>query len=184
MDIKNLSLLELQTESMKKDPTTIAMCAALEPLLKQIANDIDKTIIIGDIDNVSEAVLDELAWQWHVDFYEGTAEQKRQLVKNALIIHLTKGTPFAVETLIATIFGQGRVEEWFEYSGQPYHFRVIVDNTSATGEQADKFIRMLESVKNKRSKLDQIVIGMSAEFNIYTAAIVHTGDTLTLRKVV
>lgn len=184
MDIKNLSLLELQTESMKKDPTTIAMCAALEPLLKQIAVSIDKSVIVPDIDNVSEEVLNELAWQWHVDFYEGTVEQKRQLVKNALIIHLTKGTPFAVETLIQTIFGQGRVEEWFAYDGQPYHFRVIVDNISATGEQADKFIRLLDSAKNKRSKLDQILIGMSADFNIYTAAIVHTGDTLTLIQVV
>lgn len=184
MDIKNISLLELQTSAMKKDPTTIALCAALDPLVTFLANSVDKTIIIPDIDHAIEEVLDELAWQWHVDFYEGDIDAKRQLVKNAFIIHLTKGTPYAVETLMQTVFGDGIVQEWFEYGGEPYHFKVITTNQSVTGDQANKFLRLLESVKNKRSKLDEIIISLTGELNIYHGGVVHTGDYMIIEQVV
>lgn len=95
-----------------------------------------------------------------------------------------KGTPSAVEELISTLFDEGRVEEWFEYGGEPYTFRVVTNNSSVTQDRAMEFIKALNSVKNARSWLDRVIITQMEDMQLYFAGIVHTGDNLTIRQVV
>jgi hypothetical protein len=44
--------------------------------------------------------------------------------------------------------------EWFDYGGEPYHFKIVTSDTSAKDNPA--FMRALNSVKNARSHFDGI----------------------------
>lgn len=186
MDLNNIDLLVLQTKSMQNDRTTIGFCDALTPQLNTVSNQIDSILIYSNIDGLSNEVLDILAWQFRVEWYVATAniEVKRKLIKNAFKVHKSKGTPYAVEQVIRDMFGDGYVTEWFEYGGNPFNFKVITTNPSVTAELANQFNMAVNAVKRKSTVLEQIIISLSAELDIYYAGVVHTGDNLTIRQVV
>lgn len=185
-DLKTVDLLELQTGYMKQDPTTQALCAALTPQLQQIANEVKLCLIYSRIDELAEPVLDELAWQMKIDWYDATTdvEVKRQLIKTAPAIKRCLGTPYAVEEVVKIYFGDGELQEWFDYGGVPGKFKVLTNNSAVTGELAQQFIRVLDAVKRKSSHLEEIIIALSGDMNLYYAGVVHTGDFLEIRQVV
>ncbi|WP_026486679.1 phage tail protein I [Caldanaerobius polysaccharolyticus] len=186
MDLSNVDLLNLQTSYMKQDPTTQALCSALNPQFRQLADEVKACLIFSRIDELDDAALDELAWQMHVDWYDANAdvEIKRNLIKSAIKVHRYRGTPFAVEEVIQSYFGDGYVQEWFDYGGDPYKFKVVTNNPSVTAEQADQFIKVLNKVKNVRSHLETIIVALSGEMDLYYAGVVHTGDFIEVRQVV
>ncbi|HYE80885.1 MAG TPA: phage tail protein I [Clostridia bacterium] len=185
-ELKDIDLLELQTKFMKQDPTTKALCAALTPQLRQVASEVRLCLIYSLIDELPEPVLDELAWQMKIDWYDATVaiEIKRKLIKTAPAIKRCLGTPYAVEEVIKIYFGDGELKEWFDYGGVRGKYKVITSNTSVTGELAQQFIRVIESVKRKSSHLEEIIISLSGEMNLYYAGVVHTGDFLEIRQVI
>ncbi|MBY0088401.1 phage tail protein I [Brevibacillus brevis] len=185
IDIFSGSLLDILPESLKRDPDSVFIAEAIAPEFQETSKAIKLTEIMSRIDEHPEEVIDLLAWQFHVDFYdpELPLETRRELVKNSLTWHRRKGTPAAVEELISTVFGDGRVEEWFEYGGQPGYFKVITNNRDVTTEQALMFTRALNSVKNTRSWLEKIEISQVEEHNLYFAGIIHMGDKITVKQV-
>lgn len=110
------------------------------------------------IDVADDDVLDMLAAELDTQYYDVLldVEAKRKLVKNTLIWYGKAGTPAAVEELITSVFGEGRVEEWFDYGGEPFYFKVYT-NATFTEDMISKFDDMLEKVKNTRSKLETVV---------------------------
>lgn len=186
MDSNNIDLLALQTKVMQSDPTTIGLSAALTPELNIVSNQVDSILIYSNIDQLSHEVLDILAWQFKVDWYDSTLDIniKRKLIKNSMKVHKSKGTVYAVEQVIQDMFGDGEVQEWFQYGGDPYNFKVITTNPSVTAELANQFNLAVNKVKRKSTVLEQIIIALSAELDIYYAGVVHTGDNLTIRQVV
>lgn len=185
MNLENIDLLSLQTSYMKQDPTTIAFCAALNPKFKQLADEVKYCLIYSRINDLDDAALDELAWEMHVDWYDANVdiEIKKQLIKNSIKVHRYRGTPQAVEDLIKTYFGDGYVKEWFDYSGQPFMFKVYTSNPAVTAELANRFTMVLNSVKRKSAQLEEIIITLSGNMDVYYGSIVHTGDFLTIRQV-
>lgn len=185
MDLSNINLLDLQTLSMKNDPTTVAMCESLNPQFQQLANETKLCLIYSRIDYLSEDILDELAYELHIEWYDATApiEVKRNLVKNSDKVHMYLGTPYAIEQVIQDFFGDGEVEEWFDYGGQPFYFNVITSNPSVTTELATQFTKAIESVKRKSTRLDQIIITLYGQLDMFLAGVVHTGDNYTVRQV-
>jgi hypothetical protein len=63
-------------------------------------------------------------------------------------------------------------------------FRVVTNNPKVTNELAAEFIRALDSVKNKRSWFDSVILMQKENMNLYFAGIVHTGDYITVKQVV
>jgi len=186
INIYNIDLLDILPESLKQDPQIQAMCAAITLQLQAVSNAIIECILLPRIDELPGEVLDLLAWRFHVDFYDASypVETKRQLVKNSLAWHMRKGTPSAVEKLITAIFGDGEVQEWFEYGGQPYHFKVLTSNNAAITTDVQRFERAVQSVKNTRSVLEAVEITATDELNLYFGDIVHIADYQEIRQVV
>lgn len=186
MKVKNLDIIKLQTKHMQQDETTQALSAALTPEFRKLSEEVKQCLLLARVEELSEALLDALAWELHVKWYDATAaiEVKRNLIKNSDKVHMHLGTPYAVEQVIEDYFGDGYVEEWFNYDGEPYKFRVVTTNASVTTDLANQFTMAVETVKNKRSKLEQIIIALSGELNTYLTAVVHTGDILTIEQVV
>lgn len=186
IDIKFVSLLDILPASLRGDPNIQASSAAFDQEFHEVTAAIDKLLLYVNLENQSDEIVDLLAWQMHVDFYDSSMpiEIRRELVRNSPAWHKRKGTPAAVEELLTTVFGDGEVEEWFEYGGEPYHFRVVTNNASATNEQAEEFIRAIDSVKNTRSFLEAIIIRAGDELNLYYGHVLHMGEFMTLEQVV
>lgn len=186
MDIKSIELIRLQTKFMRNDPTTRALCQALNLQLQDLASKLSVCLLLPNVDSLPEKVLDQLAEDLHIDWYDATAaiDIKRALIKSSEKVHMYLGTPYAIEQVIQDYFGDGYVEEWFEYGGQPFNFRVVTNNASVTAELANQFTKAVEAVKRKSTRLEQVIIALSASFDMYFGLVLHTGDQYTIEQVV
>jgi len=162
MKLTDLVLLSLQTAYMQKDLTTKGMCAGLQGQIREAAANTYNILMyqalntLGDTE-FAHSLVDELAWQFHCDYYDKSAdiEIKKGIVKQSIQIHQKKGTPQAIIDLLTTAFPSDTLLlEWFDYNGEPYHFKVVTSDTSAANNPA--FMKALNSVKNARSYLDGI----------------------------
>ena len=164
MKLTDLSLLALQTAFMQRDLTTQGMCSGLDSELKNAATNTYNILMFQALKTVGDTpfghqLVDELAWQFHVDFYDKSAniETKKNLVKTSIKIHRTKGTPQAVLDLIKTAFPVDTVlSEWFNYGGEPYRFKITT--SSLNNIDVSTFLKALNSVKNERSYLEELAV--------------------------
>lgn len=200
MKLTDLVLLSLQTAFMQKDLTTQGFCAGLQGKLREAAFDTYKLLMYSNLDSLQDtdfghSLVDELAWQFHVDYYDKSADiqTKKNLVKQSIRIHRTKGTPQAVLDLLSTAFPADTILlEWFDYGGEPYHFKIITSGFD--GYDKEKFLQALNSVKNARSYLDNEQIDIyktvihyalnnikvNAEYNYIPSQIVAPSEPLVL----
>lgn len=128
------------------------------------------------IDKLSSNLIDALAIQFHVDFYdtELSLEKRRALVKNSIKWHMRKGTKGAVQELIWTIWDSGIVREWFEYGGEPYHFKVdVLEAPVIDTEKIENIVKAINTVKNVRSWLDSIDFMRRESGTQYYAIVPH-----------
>ena len=178
-------MAELLPPNVAQDVTVLTAAESLDGELRAVTDAIDECVFLARINKQPGAVLDLLSWCFHVDFYDPTLpiEVKRQLIRNAIPWHRRKSTPEAVEEVITAVFGDGIVTEWWEYGGEPYHFKVETFNTATTNEQAAEFLRALNSVKNARSWLESIELTLGDDFSLYFGGVVHSGDHMEIRQV-
>lgn len=157
--LDDVTLQELLPSSLQSAENVRQIADACDGKLSEVTQNIALTLIYCRIDTLDETIVDDLAWQFHVDFYdtELTLAQKRALVKSAIKDHKYKGTPWAVKSVVATVAGAAQTEEWFDYSGTPYHFRVNVKNGPVLpNDKLKRLITAIWSVKNTRSQLDGV----------------------------
>ena len=173
-NLENLRLEDIAPDSIKI-PDVLAFFNALDPELQKITQDIGEALIMIRIYELPEEIVDLLAWQFHVDFYEPLGldlDRKRALVKNSLIWHRYKGTKYALESMIRILFFENfQIEEWFEYGGKPYFFRLIAWDSLREEEQYDDFIRAIYELKNERSWLEGLIFEREVESTIYLGVV-------------
>lgn len=186
ISLQQIKLLDLIPPNLRSDPTIVAAAEALNQQLQAVTQLIPGVSILHQIDTLPEDWVDALAWQWRAPFYDQSLplEQKRELVRKALAWHKRKGTPSAVEELVATIFGSGTVQEWYEYGGEPAYFKVLTNDPSATSDKANEFLAAVNAVKNVRSWLEAIEITTEGFMNLNFGFVAHIGKTITARQVV
>ncbi len=178
-DLQNTSLLDILPPNLLADRQINAAAQALDEELQKVTATIKETLILPRIDELSEAVIDLLAWQLHVDFYEEltTLAEKRSAVKRSIAMHRIKGTRRAVEIALHMVYESGKVSEWFEYGGRPYYFRVrFIRHETIRTEDVDRVIRIIHTVKNTRSWLESIGFTRPVRIGMY-----H-GVTVSLNK--
>jgi phage tail P2-like protein len=180
------SLLDILPPNLRTDTQVAAAAIAIDGELQAITAAIRQLTYFDRLDSLTSEEADELAWQWHVDFYDPTLplEQRRELVKKSYAWHRRKGTPAAVEELIETIFGSGEVQEWFQYGGQPGYFKVVTSDPDANTTRAQEFLAAINSVKNERSWLEAIEITTEGTMNLRFGFALHYGDHITMKQVV
>ena len=122
-----------------------------------------------NINKLTETEIDYLLWEYHVDYVGENAslENKRELVKIAVIAHFNKGTLGSVKAICKILFGNAEIKEWFEYGGRPGYFKI-----STLGELKDEkdYLKVLDVVneyKNERSWLEALTFDRTAKFGKY-----------------
>ncbi len=177
-ELKDTLLKTLLPSSIASDKAVQNVCDSVQDLLIRNYEDTFGLLLLPNIDNLSEALIDELAWQYHVDFYRDNfpVETKRTLVKTAIERHRKKGTVAAVEEVVKTMYNDAIVEEWFNYEAEPYHFRVVMKATDpAPPLTLQEVFLLIDMYKSYRSHLDgiyyhvphDIIIGTNAGWVAY-----------------
>ena len=169
MKLENLDLLSLQAWYMQHDPVIKAFCQVLEIDFKEIAKALPSISEWNQIDNYNDELLDELAWEYHIDWYDSTVDEyiKKKLLKNSDKVHMRLGTPWAVEQVVTDFFGDSSISEWFEYGGEPHFFRIFTGAPLKTYDDYMKFMGRLEKIKRKSSWLEFMQIKPRLEEQIY-----------------
>lgn len=159
LELKDTQIKNTLPESIKFDQTVNDICDSIQAKFDGVYQDTFLVVLLANLDKLSEALVDELAWQFHVDFYRDNypIENKRKLVRTAIERHRHKGTPAAVEEIIKTIYNHAVVEEWFEYEADPYHFRVLLKaSLPAPPLSLAEVISLINQYKSFRSHLDGV----------------------------
>ena len=154
------SLLFTLPPALKRDESTEALAEAAAERLADRVPEVDRLRIICNIDELEEPLLAILARDFKVDWWDPnyTLEEKRRTVKSSWRVHKKLGTKAAVETAIRAIYPLTQVEEWFDYGGEPYHFRLNIDITSDSGdrERQKRVLERLNYYKSLRSHNDGV----------------------------
>ena len=161
LGITRENLLLIVPPALTHDPAMMARAAADAEALAARLAEIDRVRIISNIDALDETVLDILARDFKVDWYDPdcTLEQKRRLLKSSWQVHKVMGTKAAVEAAASAVYPYARVQEWFEYGGKPYWFRMDVDlpEEEWTQERHVRLMRQVQFYKSLRSHLELII---------------------------
>lgn len=119
------------------------------------------------IDRLDEPMLDTLAYDFKVDWWDETysLEEKRRTLKDSWRVHRMLGTKAAVETAIRAIYPETDAVEWFEYGGEPFHFRLYIDLSDVMGDETRPWHVMdrVNFYKSLRSHMDDIQFTMEAK---------------------
>lgn len=154
------NMLHALPDVLKNDSGTAALASCTAAALAEQKAEIDSLILYARMDELPEPLLDLLAQDFKVDWWDGdySLEEKRQTLRDSWHVHRTLGTKAAVETALSAIYPNTKVMEWWEYDGLPYHFRLSInvssDETSSLKHQ--RVMARLELYKNLRSQLDEV----------------------------
>lgn len=176
---------------LKKDESMMAIAKVVTEKLLEISNSIDKVLIYANIDKLPDEILDMLAYDMHVDWYDETypVEAKREVIKSSVTVHKKMGTKYAVEKALRAVHPASCIEEWFEYGGKPYCFRIICDTTeSKVQANYEEIVNTVNIYKRLSAHLDSVtyqthattLITTETEWYIYRTPL--TGKTITGTK--
>lgn len=161
-------LTDFLPASLSAEPEIQAFSYAIGKQIEKLCTYADAAKTYAAIDSLPDGILDILAVELRTPAYleNYPTATKRSLIKGTLTFYMQMGTRAAVNKIIDAIFGTGITWEWFEYGGNPYHFKVVT-TADISGEQYTRFIQALNSVKNVRSILDEVIIAIKGTWNYY-----------------
>ncbi|MDR0996997.1 MAG: phage tail protein I [Zoogloeaceae bacterium] len=160
---------------------------AFSRLTERLAQIDLKMLFIYLVDAVDAAALPHLAAQFHVvgreGWHSGLPEaMQRTLIRQAIELHRTKGTPWAVKKALAILGFPVRLIEWFEYGGEPYRFKLEVDVSQLGIDEAT--LARAESLalefKNARSHLELLTVIVNAACSLRIAAAALSGEAVSV----
>lgn len=141
-NITELSLMDIAPSSITTDENVQNIIKAIDPEILEISEDISEVFIISRIKTLPEPVLDLLAWQWHVDFYElaKNIDAKRDMVLKSISWHRKKGTRKAIIEALEMLGVEAKFIAWYEEEenkNNPYTFAIEAKLTGDFWERVD-----------------------------------------------
>lgn len=154
------SLLSVFPSALAADKDLYALAAAVSDELETLYIQNNLLAIYTNISSLPEGLLDILAKDFKVDWYlsDASIESKRAQILSLFAVHRQLGTKAAVISVLRSVFKDAKIEEWHEYGGPPYFFRleVTVPETGITAAQQQRALEKIKYYKNVRSWLDSI----------------------------
>ena len=183
-DLTAERMMESFPLAFRKDPKMIALANSIANVLERRLDEIDLGQIYTRIDQLPEDLLDILARDFAVDWYDRsyTLGEKRKTIKGSFYVHRHRGTKAAVEKAISAIYSNPKVLEWFDYDGSPYHFklRITVDFAAINEEKHQQVLQKIICYKNLRSQLDGIIYNTKTEPKACHIAAARCSAAMTL----
>ena len=134
-----------------------ALGKAFDRQIKKLMLFCQKLSFWADLEKLPPKYYDYAAATLRALYYrsEYTDSVKLQILRQALQIYKFAGTEKAVELLANTVFADAKFVPWYEYDGEPYHFKMVLPTVLT--EEAFLFIAdLIWKVKAARSIFDGI----------------------------
>lgn len=178
--IHQVDWTELLPEGLKQDPRYLAMLRAIAEQKRKIAAEIWRATIWPNFQGLSEDAMNVLLYDMDIagEEFRGSAESTRELLVKGRGLKKNAGTKSAVIEALKTIYTSDcKLEEWFEYAGDPYTFRLKIDVTDQIVNlvRHQRALDLVEQYKNVRSHLGEVEY--DANLTKYPAA-VHIGGAM------
>ena len=151
---------DIMPDNVASQVETQAFAYAVGRQIEKLCAYSDAARTYAAIATMPEWLLDYMAVELRTPSYDEnySLKTKRALIQGSLLFYTQMGTPAAVNRIIETIFETGYIEEWYEYDGDPHHFRAYVGDGGEVGPgELEEFRRVLSSVKRLSSWLDDII---------------------------
>lgn len=181
-NLMSISMLQLIPPNLLIDDKVKGLALTIDNQIAELQQVIINTIILPRVDELDHVMLDSLAVQYDTPFYEQSLpiERKRELIKNTINWHKKKGTVSAVEEIARTICKDSEVREWFDYDGNPYMFKIETSEYIMNEKIYDELRRVVDSVKNIRSRLETINVQRKKHSCLYFSGSIHIGKTISI----
>ena len=151
------------------DKNGYAMAKAIEAMLKYMIERVQIGIdTLKDVEKMPEWRLDEMAWELNCLYdYNANIEAKRRWIRDATPLAAALGTPQAIYNYLEGYFDEVELEEYWQYGGEPFHFRVTVSG-EWTAENEAWARKAIAASQNVRSILDDFSVGSGTRIIIHS----------------
>jgi phage tail P2-like protein len=111
---------------VSNSPRFLALMQAFQVPYQNFINQLPNLLIKPAIATLPNDLVDELGVEFQPPGYDRSLplDQKRAMIMSANYDNAHLGTPMSVQKLVNNLFGAVTVEEWWQYGGLPYRFRV------------------------------------------------------------
>ena len=170
-DIFTVNFADYLPGALKQDPKIKAIAEAVTKEALTVSGEIENVLIYSRIDELPEALIDILAYDMHVDWYDYSfpLKVKRDILKSSVKVHKKMGTKYAVEKALGALYPQSEVEEWYQYEGEPHHFHIVCDVTeNRVTASFQEIINAVMMYKRLSSHLDEVVYQASVGIRVET----------------
>lgn len=179
------NLLAALPMALREDSSVAALAEAAAEELAKRPQEIDRLRIYPAIDRLEEPLLDILAQDFKLDWWDADfpVEEKRRLLKGCWKVHRLQGTKAGLETAVSAVYPNAAVQEWFQYNGEPHHFRIQLGEASyaITEDSMKKFDRAMAVMKRLSSHLDEVQASltghMTARHGLHGGQLTETGGS-------
>lgn len=161
---------------LRTAPSVLMNDAKMKPIVEVLAETMANLFgkcfyptILSRIDELPESLLDILAKDFKVEWYDynWSIEAKRKTIKDSFYVHRHLGTVGAVKRALTDVWPPSTVEEWFEYGGEPFYFRAILDAGDTTEPiHVDSALDAIMFYKSARSHLESDIPSVRVSFGI------------------
>ena len=186
MRLIDIETLKILPAFMRADPANQGLSAGVDEVIKLLMSFEAHLSTWTAIDDMDHEELDELAWELNIPWYdpEATEVVKREIIKKSDLIQQKLGTKWAVEDVFITYFGDAVLEEWWEYNGEPGHFRIKTTNPTVTNENLNKCLAIVSKVKRLSAYLDGIYVELTGSCDLFMGVAYHevSFDTIQMGK--
>lgn len=154
------SIKDLFPNFILADKNGYAMAKAIEAGLKYMVSHVQTGLeVLQDVEKMPEWRLDEMAWELGCLYdYNANIEAKRRWIRDATPLAAALGTPQAIYNYLEGYFDEVELEEYWQYGGEPFHFRVTVSG-KWTAESEAWARKAIAASQNVRSILDDFSVG-------------------------
>lgn len=168
-----------------QDVQARALGAAWDKVFRKLVNYAERvSMTFAFVMELDEEMADHLCLSLDIKGYKAdlSLQKKRLLIRSALLNYSRMGTKAALEDAVGIIHGGTTVQENWEYSGQPYFFRVAVDagQEKVAENPVGRLLDTIMEYKNARSWLQGITVDVIEPGSVYTGALPEMGTMLVI----
>lgn len=176
--MNEVDIRQLIPKFLYDDMNGRAMAKALEAGLNAFIRTVQQGIDTwGNADAMPEWRLDELAYEYNIPYdYRADIEVKRDWIRNVQALSRLYGTPAGIREYMKGYFSDAKLEEWFEYGGDPFHFRMIFPGEWSP-EKIEWATTAIITVKNVRSVLDGYTFNGDWPQNLFSGSGLYGWET-------
>lgn len=181
------NLLASLPQVLQDDKSMAALAQSIADVLEKRMDEVRSVSIYPRIDELPEDLLDILAQDFKVDWWDASygLEKKRELLKNSWHVHRILGTKEAVATALSTIYTNFKILEWWEYGGEPGCFMVQTSSFQMIDDNLSLFLATLEKVKRLSAHLEKvnIVTDVHETIGVGVACQLHLVKTFVMDEI-